>query len=60
MRWVPAATGAPEILRGSEWYQFRDAHICEIRSYHNNFYLSDPRNRELWDFDYAARGYRTT
>lgn len=59
MRWIPPATGTPEILRGSEWYLFRDGLIAEIRSYHANHYLSDPKNRELHDFDYATRGYRT-
>ena len=58
MLWVPKATGKPEILRGSEWYIFDAGKIAEIRSYHNNFYLSDVRNRELWDFDYAGKGYR--
>jgi hypothetical protein len=57
MRWQPKAKD-PEILRGSEWYIFREGRICEIRSYHNNFYLADERNRELWDFDYSGRGYR--
>ena len=57
MQWVPAQTGKPELLRGSEWYVFADDKISEIRSYHNNYYLQDLRNRELWDFDYAERGY---
>ncbi len=59
MQWTPAATGKPELLRGSEWYLFEDGLIKEIRSYHNNFYLQDPANRELHGFDYAGRGYRT-
>ncbi len=59
MRWVPGATGEAELLRGSEWYLFEDGRIAEIRSYHNNFYLQDPDNRELRDFAYADRGYRT-
>jgi hypothetical protein len=59
MRWVPDATGKPELLRGSEWYLFDDGRIAEIRSYHNNFYLQHPDNRQLRDFDYQARGYRT-
>lgn len=59
MAWVPAQTGKQEILRGSEWYVFDDRRIAEIRSYHNNIYLQDPRNRELHDFDYAGRGYRS-
>ena len=59
MSWVPAQTGVPEILRGSEWYIFRDGKIAEIRSYHNNYYLQDTSNKELHDFDYKNRGYRT-
>ena len=58
MRWTPPAAKTAELLRGSEWYLFRDDKIAEIRSYHNNVYLQDQRNRELWDFDYAGRGYR--
>lgn len=58
MRWTPLATGEPELLRGTEWYCFEAGLISEIRSYHNNFYLQSPENRQLHDFDYAARGYR--
>jgi hypothetical protein len=58
MRWTPATTGKPELLRGSEWYLFDADRILEIRSYHNNFYLQDPANRQLHDFDYEGRGYR--
>ena len=58
MRWTPAQTGEPEILRGTEWYWFEDERIKEIRSYHNNYYLHAPENRALHDFDYDARGYR--
>ncbi len=62
MQWVPGSAlkqnEEPEILRGSEWYIFREGKIAEIRSYHNNFYLQDPKNRELHDFDYDGRGYR--
>lgn len=58
MRWVPVATGEAELLRGSEWYLFESGKIAEIRSYHNNYYLHDPANRELHDFDYPTRGYR--
>ena len=59
MEWVPRQTGVPELLRGSEWYIFREGKIAEIRSYHNNYYLQAPENRELHDFDYRARGYRS-
>ena len=58
MKWQPKQTTMPEILRGAEWYRFRDGKILEIRSYHNNFYLQHPDNRELRDFDYLSRGYR--
>ncbi|MFP6806788.1 MAG: nuclear transport factor 2 family protein [Pseudomonadales bacterium] len=58
MQWVPAASGKPELLRGSEWYLFEGDKIAEIRSYHNNFYLQNDKNRELWDFSYESRGYR--
>jgi ketosteroid isomerase-like protein len=57
MKWTPPATGKPELLRGSEWYLFRDDKIAEIRSYHNNIHLQNPKNAELWDFDYEGRGY---
>ncbi len=58
MLWTPSQTGMPELLRGSEWYWFEGDRIREIRSYHNNFYLQDTRNRELRDYDYDGRGYR--
>ena len=58
MRWTPIGHDSPEVLRGAEWYIFRDSKISEIRSYHNNYYLQDPANRALHDFDYAERGYR--
>lgn len=58
MAWTPPATGQSELLRGTEWYVFESDLISEIRSYHNNFHLADPKNRELWGFDYLGRGYR--
>ena len=58
MRWR-TPEGNLEHLRGTEWYLFRDGLIAEIRSYHNNYYLHDQRNRALWDFDYVGRGYRS-
>ncbi len=58
MRWVPDTTGKSELLRGTEWYVFMNNRIAEIRSYHNNYYLHDPANRELHGFDYVGRGYR--
>ena len=58
MAWTPPATGQPELLRGSEWYLFRDGLIAEIRSYHCNVYLAAAENRQLHEFDYGGRGYR--
>ncbi|MEM9620577.1 MAG: nuclear transport factor 2 family protein [Pseudomonadota bacterium] len=59
MRWVPPATGQPELLRGTEWFVFAEGKIAEIRSYHNNYYLHDTQFAGLQDFDYVGRGYRT-
>ena len=58
MRWVPKQTDEPELLRGSEWYIFRDDKIAEIRSYHNNYYLQAKENSQLHGFDYGQRNYR--
>ena len=58
MAWVPAQTGVRELLRGTEWYVFRQGRIAEIRSYHNTYFLHGRSNRELHDFAYADRGYR--
>lgn len=57
MHWTPPEGAEEEVLRGSEWYRFRDGRIAEIRSYHNNWHLRDPANFELRGFDYDARGY---
>ena len=57
MRWTPVGNDVAELLRGTEWFIFRGGKIAEIRSYHNNHYLQDPRNAELRDFPYDERGY---
>ena len=57
MPWTPPLDQKCQVLRGTEWYKFKDDKITEIRSYHNNHYLQDPKNRELWDFPYEDRGY---
>ena len=59
MAWQPPGDGPAEILRGTEWFRFRNGRIAEIRSYHNNVHLQAPENRELHNFAYAERGYRT-
>ena len=57
MRWTPIGKNAEELLRGTEWIRFRDGLISEVRSYHNNHHLADPRNFELRGFPYRQRGY---
>jgi hypothetical protein len=57
MHWSPVGSDRTEMLRGSEWFRFRDGRIAEIRSYHNNPHLHDARNHELRGFPYAQRGY---
>lgn len=57
MHWTPAGGEREEVLRGTEWYRFRDGRIAEIRSYHCNWHLRDPANHELRGFPYAARDY---
>ena len=57
MRWTPLGADREELLRGTEWYLFRDGRIAEIRSYHVNHHLQDPANFELRGFPYASRGY---
>lgn len=57
MRWVPRGSAEPELLRGTEWYAFRDGRIAEIRSYHCNVHLHGRDNFELHGFPYDARGY---
>ena len=59
MPWTPKSTGNPEVLRGTEWFIFAGEKITEIRSYHCNFYLSNPVNRALHGFNYPGRGYFT-
>ena len=57
MRWTPVGASEEELLRGTEWIRFAAGLIREVRSYHNNHHLSDPRNFELRDFPYRERGY---
>ena len=57
MRWTPIGSSEEEILRGTEWIRFAGGLIHEVRSYHNNHHLCDPRNFELRGFPYEARGY---
>ena len=50
--------GAPELMRGAEWYRIRDGRIAEIRAYYLNRHAPFERcHFELDGFDYAGRGY---
>lgn len=60
MRWTPGEQQKPQLVRGAEWYVFRDGLIAEIRAYYMN-----PRlpylftNFELEDFPYKKREFYT-
>ena len=43
------------MLRGAEWYQFRQGKIAEIRAYFH--WVPEQRVSELMGFPYAKRGY---
>ncbi len=55
MTWRDPRSGAARLDRGTEWFEFRDGKISEVRAYHH----SDAGNRsgDLLGFDHAARGH---
>jgi hypothetical protein len=57
MTWRDPKSGERRLDRGTEWFEFRDGKICEVRAYHH----SGPKNRsgDLLGFDHAGRGYTT-
>jgi hypothetical protein len=57
MTWRDPKTGKPRLDRGTEWFEFGDGRIAEIRAYHH----SNEKNRsgDLLGFDHAGRGYTT-
>jgi ketosteroid isomerase-like protein len=57
MTWRDPRSGEPRLDRGTEWFEFRDGRIAEVRAYHH----SDEKNRsgDLVGFDHAGRGYTT-
>ena len=58
MQWTPPGQKKPQLIRGAEWYVFRDGRITEIRAYYLNPRLPYMRTSfELEDFPYAKRGY---
>jgi ketosteroid isomerase-like protein len=57
MTWRDPRSGEPRLDRGTEWFEFRDGRIAEVRAYHH----SNEKNRsgDLLGFDHAARGHTT-
>jgi ketosteroid isomerase-like protein len=55
MTWRDPGSGEPRLDRGTEWFEFRDGKIAEVRAYHH----SNEKNRsgDLIGFDHAGRGY---
>lgn len=53
MRFRDAKSGETGMIRGAEWYVFRDGRIAEIRPYYQPGRLVS----ELRGFPYAERGY---
>jgi ketosteroid isomerase-like protein len=57
MTWRDPESGAARLDRGTEWFEFRDGLICEVRAYHHG----GPKNPsgDLLGFDHAGRGHTT-
>ena len=57
MTWRDPRSGERRLDRGTEWFEFRDGKIAEVRAYHH----SGPKNRsgDLLGFDHAGRGHTT-
>jgi ketosteroid isomerase-like protein len=57
MTWRDPRSGEPRLDRGTEWFEFRDGKIAEVRAYHH----SNEKNRsgDLVGFDHAGRGHTT-
>jgi ketosteroid isomerase-like protein len=57
MTWTKPETGERRLDRGTEWFEFRDGLIAEVRAYHHG----GPKNPsgDLLGFDHAGRGHTT-
>lgn len=57
MLWRHPESGDFRLDRGTEWFEFRDGRIAEVRAYHHG----GPKNPsgDLLGFDHAARGHTT-
>ncbi|MEM7404524.1 MAG: nuclear transport factor 2 family protein [Pseudomonadota bacterium] len=58
LEYRPKPGAERELIRGAEWYVFREGLIAEIRAYYMNRHDAYPKtNFELWDYPYEERGY---
>ena len=57
MSWRDPRSGERRLDRGTEWFEFEDGRICEVRAYHHG----GPKNPsgDLLGFDHAGRGHTT-
>ncbi len=55
MTWRDPDSQEPRLDRGTEWFEFRDGKIREVRAYHHGN-KKNPRG-DLLGFDHAGRGY---
>ena len=57
MTWRDPKSGERRLDRGTEWFEFRDGRISEVRAYHHG----GPKNPsgDLLGFDHAGRGHTT-
>ena len=57
MTWRDPRSGERRIDRGTEWFEFRDGKIAEVRAYHHS--NQENRSGDLLGFDHAGRGHTT-
>jgi ketosteroid isomerase-like protein len=55
MTWRDPRSGEKRLDRGTEWFQFRDGKIAEVRAYHHGN-KKNPQG-DLLGFDHKGRGY---
>jgi ketosteroid isomerase-like protein len=57
MTWRHPESGERRLDRGTEWFEFRDGLISEVRAYHHGG--SKNPSGDLLGFDHAGRGHAT-
>jgi ketosteroid isomerase-like protein len=57
MTWRHPESGEQRLDRGTEWFEFRDGLIAEVRAYHHGG-RKNPSG-DLLGFDHAGRGHTT-